>query len=616
MERATKAIQQRYRIIGRQEELAKSIAAISIDKHILIEGAVGVGKTALGMALARYFNRKFYRIDGDERYTDHKLTGWFDPALVVAKGYTRRTFSLGPLTQAMTQGSFLFINELNRMPEGTQNVLLPAMDERQIIIPRIGTIKAEPGFLIIATQNPEEFVGTSQLSEAIRDRFVWIRLDYQTEPEEQEIVKKETGCKDNNIIDIAVKITRKTREDPDIRHGASVRGAIDITELVQRLSTGPMLNHDSWIKAAVMALATRVELQDRTTQKMGDLIRNIVISVLEKYGKEMDMQTTHSPSGTAETKNEKLPILGPLQGMKEALRQGNLARAVHILQGEDDSVSKMLLDEDLFKTILDSVEHSEAKWPALQLLSMIQGNSDPRRKRIAKNVMNRIIRRIAAHLTARGIRHTVNVDVPFQPGLEEFDLEETFENSLGKSLLDYRDIVCIERRPKEAAYSLVLDASNSMQTDKILIAALAVGVFAYKLLHDHYSVLTFRDHVDLLKSMEDRPDVEALIDKMLDLKPGGSTNIQEALEKSLEQLEIKRELKRIGILITDGWVTKGGDPIKIAKRHPELSVIQVPIGIGGGDSHMCMNLAKAGRGRYCHIHNFYELPRAIMHITN
>jgi MoxR-like ATPase len=219
MQGEVELIKQRYRIVGREEELLKALAAVSCDKHVLFEGTVGVGKTVIATALASHFNREFYRVDGDERYTENKLIGWFDPALVIAKGYSWETLIPGPLTQAMMDGSFLFINELNRMPEGTQNVLLPAMDERQIIIPKIGTVKAKPGFLIIATQNPEEYVGTSRLSEAIKDRFVWIYLDYQSEDEERRIVEKETGCKNGDVIAIAVRIARRTRRNAEIRHG-------------------------------------------------------------------------------------------------------------------------------------------------------------------------------------------------------------------------------------------------------------------------------------------------------------------------------------------------------------------------------------------------------------
>jgi MoxR-like ATPase len=614
MQHKVKTIQQRYKIIGREEELEKALAAVSANKHILFEGTVGVGKTIIAMAIANHFNRKFYRVDGDERYTEHKLTGWFDPALVIAKGYSRETLIPGPLTQAMTEGSFLFINELNRMPEGTQNVLLPAMDERQIIIPKIGTIKAKSGFLIIATQNPEEFVGTSRLSEALEDRFVWVRLDYQTETEEQKIVEKETGCKNQDIIAIAVKIARKTRENPDIRHGASVRGAIDITELIQRLSENITLNVDVWIRVAIMALATKIELQDQTTQKMETVVKNIVTSVLKEHGKSVGKQVTSRPVATVKNEKKKISTSDSSKKIKAALNEGNLTKTIYLLQQNPQSISEMLSEENLFETMLKVAEHSEPKWPALQLLFMTQANLDPERKQMARKILNRTIRRIAAQIVGRGICPTEYVNVPFQPGLEEFNLEQTLENNLGKNFFDYRDMVCIERRRKKNAFSLILDASNSMQMEKIVIAALAVGVFAYRFLEDHYSIITFKGHAQLLKSIKDSPDMEKLIDKMLDIQPGGLTNIEEALQKGLEELEKLRELESTGILITDGWVTKGKDPVKTAEKYRRLHVIQVPLGVGGGDSEMCMSLAKAGRGKYSYVHDFYQLPRAIMNI--
>ncbi|NIR86139.1 AAA domain-containing protein [Candidatus Bathyarchaeota archaeon] len=613
MQEKVKAIQRRYKIIGREEELERALAAVSSNKHILFEGAVGVGKTVIAMALANYVNRRFHRVDGDERYTEHKLTGWFDPAMVIAKGYSRETFILGPLTQAMTEGSFLFINELNRMPEGTQNVLLPAMDERQIIIPKIGSIKAKPGFLIIATQNPEEFVGTSRLSEALEDRFVWIRLDYQSEIEEQKIVQKETGCKNEGIISIAVKIARKTREDSDIRQGASVRGAMDITELVQRLSGSLTLDPDVWIRAAIMALAKKIDLQDQTTQKLEDVVKRIVTSVLSEYTRGGGRQATSRPADTTQReKRKKKKSFHLSKEVKGALDAGNLSKAIYLLQQNPQSISEMLLEENLFEAMIKAAEHSEPKWPVLHLLFMTQTSLDPTRRRIARKILSRTIVRMAAQIVGRGIGPTEYVNVPFQPGLEEFDLEKTLENALGKDFLDYQDIVCVERRRKKRAFSLILDASNSMQMEKIVIAALAVGVFAYRFLEDHYSVITFKDQAQLVKSIKDRPDMEKLIDKMLSIQPGGLTNIEKALRKGLEELEKFRKLESAGILITDGWVTKGGDPIRIAEKYQRLHVIQVPLGVGGGDSEMCINLAKAGGGKYSYVHDFYQLPRAIM----
>jgi RND family efflux transporter MFP subunit len=75
-----------------------------------------------------------------------------------------------PLVRAMESGGVLFVNELNRMPEGVQNVMLPAMDEGRIEVPMLGTVQARDGFVVVATQNPAEFVATSHLAEALLAR--------------------------------------------------------------------------------------------------------------------------------------------------------------------------------------------------------------------------------------------------------------------------------------------------------------------------------------------------------------------------------------------------------------------------------------------------------------
>ncbi len=282
------AIQQQYKIIGRFDELEEALLAVKAKKHILIEGPVGVGKTVIAMALANYLKRNIYRVDGDERYTEQKMVGWFDPPQVMAKGYCQEAFIEGPLMKSMDEGAFLFINELNRMPEGTQNVLLPAMDERKIVVPRIGTVTAKDGFLIIATQNPEEYIGTSRLSEALKDRFVWVKLNYQPEQEEEEIVKKETCSSDQILIKLAVKIGRKTREIPEIRRGASIRGAIDIVSIMQQATSRNIADLTTpeikkiLEKAAVLSLTSKVELREGSHEKLIEIIKKTVGKVLEE----------------------------------------------------------------------------------------------------------------------------------------------------------------------------------------------------------------------------------------------------------------------------------------------------------------------------------------------
>jgi MoxR-like ATPase len=273
-----KEIQEKYNIVGRMVELKKCLAAKLANRHILLEGDVGVGKTTLAHALASYFTQNLERVDGDERYSSAKLVGHFDPPMVIEMGYSWDSFHTGPLTKAMQQGSILFLNELNRMPEGTQNVLLAAMDEGTIMIPKLGEVKAKEGFFIISAMNPAELVATTPLSEALRDRFIWIRLQYQPEEEEENIVRVRTGIKDDKIIKIAVKIVRQTRDWPDLRRGSSIRGAIDLASIIRFLETNDM---DSWIDSSIMALATKVELEDGVESQIEDVIKNIVVNTFK-----------------------------------------------------------------------------------------------------------------------------------------------------------------------------------------------------------------------------------------------------------------------------------------------------------------------------------------------
>ena len=270
-------IQREHGIVGRADELAMALAVLGAGRHLLLEGPVGVGKTTVALAVCAHIGRSVVRVDGDDRYSESKLTGWFDPPLVLAKGYNQDTFFAGPLVQAMRQGSVLFVNELNRMPEAVQNVLLPALDERLLIVPRIGDVRAAAGFQVVATQNPVEYIATGHLSEALRDRFEHVGLDYQSAAEETEIVRRETGCADFALLDEAVAITRATRSDPRFRKGASVRAAIAMVAIAAR-TEGP----DALRRAAGAALPTRVELRDETDSPLPDVLDELVAEARKK----------------------------------------------------------------------------------------------------------------------------------------------------------------------------------------------------------------------------------------------------------------------------------------------------------------------------------------------
>ena len=278
-----KEIQEKYKIIGRKEELKQIVLAHSVGKNILIEGEVGVGKTTLAKAVAAYFDSDFYRIDCSEETLTHNLVGYFEPPLVITKGYNEDTYTYGPLPLAMLKGGCLFINEINRMPESTQNELLTTLDEGILEIPKLKTIRANTDFFVIATQNPSAHVGVTVLGEALIDRFVWINLDYQSSEEEILIIKQEANLSDGNIDKIATisqNIIQKTRESTSIRRGSSIRGAIDMAALISQY--GNDKSSKNWIESAVMSLYNKIELEDGLTQSKKEIITNIVLAVLNK----------------------------------------------------------------------------------------------------------------------------------------------------------------------------------------------------------------------------------------------------------------------------------------------------------------------------------------------
>lgn len=293
-------IQQNHKIIGRFDELKKILIAYYSRKNILLEGEIGTSKTTLARAFSAYKDKNFIRVDGSEDVLSHVLTGFFDPPVVIEKGYIEDAFIYGPLSTSMKSGEVLFINELNRLPESTQNVLLSALDEGFLDIPKLSQIHSKNGFIVITTLNPRSHIGTSSLGEALKDRFVWLNLDYQSEEEEIEIIVQKldeflksiekSNQPDLDIVDkigiISAKITQITRNHPNLRRGASIRAGIDLATLMltNHLNKPEKIEIDLfWYEAAEMALSTKIELEESSETTLKNVIHDCVRSVLKDF---------------------------------------------------------------------------------------------------------------------------------------------------------------------------------------------------------------------------------------------------------------------------------------------------------------------------------------------
>ena len=171
--------------------LAASLAA---GIHVVLEGPPGTGKSTLLRAVADGAGLGVEFVEGNAELTPARLVGHFDPALVLEVGYKPEIFVDGPLITALREGRLLYIEELNRVPEETLNVLVGALAEGEIHVPRLGRIPAKPSFRLIAAMNPFDAVGTARVSQAIADRMCRIAIGYQDAPGERAIVERGTGA--------------------------------------------------------------------------------------------------------------------------------------------------------------------------------------------------------------------------------------------------------------------------------------------------------------------------------------------------------------------------------------------------------------------------------------
>ena len=245
-------------VIGQSAVIEQVLVALTAGGHVLIEGVPGLGKTLLVRAIARTFDGNFARIQFTPDLMPSDVTGHsiYDPAS--GQFSTRK----GPVFT-----NLLLADEINRAPAKTQAALLEVMQEAQVTIEGVAHLLTPP-FMVLATQNPVEQEGTYPLPEAQLDRFLLkVQIGYPSHADEvamtRAVTSGKTGDKisvdsvqtlvkpqavqtlqqmaaaiavDDQVLDYAVRLVRKTRDFPGIAAGAGSRGALALVRAARALA--------------------------------------------------------------------------------------------------------------------------------------------------------------------------------------------------------------------------------------------------------------------------------------------------------------------------------------------------------------------------------------------
>jgi Mg-chelatase subunit ChlD len=295
-----------------------------------------------------------------------------------------------------------------------------------------------------------------------------------------------------------------------------------------------------------------------------------------------------------------------------AIRYGNVSALQALASLQPVAAADALSSLDGLQVVARAARKGYAIAPQLffQLRRQIRGHYKQTFREIARST----IIHSALRISGRGLRPETINQVPFSPGLDEFDLDATLESTFDKpEYITYTDIIGIERIARKKIGTIILDTSGSMTGPKLLTSALAAAVAAYHLRHDKYALIAFNTAASIIKPMDTSTTIDYIVDTILDTEPAGYTNITDGLKTAYTQYQRAKRRESWAILITDGIYNRGGNPEPHARKYHSLHVLQTP-GTHPQSEQTCQRIAQLGGGRHIRVEDHTAVPRALMQL--